>query len=385
MTINSLFDAVKMPDAEREAGVSGVYSERSKVYKTVSGRTKTVSDADLIRFWYTKQAENGVSDRWRREKVLVFLILSVVVVLSAYAAVDFRLTAVAVLALLSFGVAADPLLLLRRKLSRYSRLIVGLSILPVIVIAMAATLRTVIIAVIFMTAAFLVAIIGNRHWRAVESYKMSRHVLKALQPDDNTDHRDACLTAWQADGAREVVAAAAEMGAYGCAEIEWQVRKAAYTIGFCRASAITKKWTAERAKEQRKLAKLEAENAELSRLLDAAADHVKNYKTHVEKLQAAEDQAARGVRAELELAEVKAENQKLAAENARLSEANAELIKTADNPLLAEEVAEQMTEKRLKEARDLGLSVRQTAAYAGVSHSRAQKYLKEHRKKEGEE
>ena len=43
-----------------------------------------------------------------------------------------------------------------------------------------------------------------------------------------------------------------------------------------------------------------------------------------------------------------------------------------------------MTEKRLKEALELGLSVRQTETYAGVSHRRAAEYLKENRKKKEE-
>ena len=381
----SLFEAVKMPEEVPESAVPGAFQSRSEVFRTVPGGEKPVPEADLVHFWYTKQDENGVSDRWRREKVIVFLILAVVVVLSAYTAIDFRMTAVSVLLFLSYGIAADPLRLVRRKLSRNSRLIIGIAVVPVIVIAMVATIRTVIVAAVFMAAAFAVAAIGNSHWRATESYKMSKHVLKALQPDDNTDHRDLCLTAWQADGAREVVAAAAEMGAYGCAEIEWAVRKAAYTIGFCRASAITKKWTSERAKEAKELERLEVENREYADELDAVQKYVTEHRVYVEKLEAAEAQAARGAQAEVKLADALAEIRKLEAENQRLAEANAELIKTADNPTLAEEVAEAMVEKRLEEAAKLGLSVRQTESYAGVSHRRAAEYLKENRKKKENE
>lgn len=374
--IKSLFEAVKMPETEDLEGVSGVFQSRSGVFRTVPDRSETVPEADLVRFWYTKQAENGVSDRWRREKLIVFLILAVVVILSAYASVDFRLTAVSILMLLSYGIAADPLRILWRKVSRNSRLIVGLSIIPVIVIANVATIRTVAVAAAIMAAAILTAALCNKHWRAAESYKMSRHVLKALQPDDNTDHRDLCLTAWQADGAREVVAAAAEMGAYGCTEIEWQVRKAAYTIGFCRASAITKKWTSERAKTEKGLRSAEEERDRLADELEAVEDYARNYRGHVEKLKAAEDQAKRGAAAEAELSDARAEIRKLQAENERLAEANEELVKTAASPMLAQEVAEAMIEKRLEEAAKLGLSVRQTETYAGVSHRIAYEYLK---------
>lgn len=53
---------------------------------------------------------------------------------------------------------------------------------------------------------------------------------------------------------------------------------------------------------------------------------------------------------------------------------------TADNPTFAKEVSEQITEQRLKEAVEKGMSVRQAEVYAGVSHGRAQRYMKEHRK-----
>ena len=383
--IKSLFDAAKMPENESLEGVSGVFQSRSGAYRTVPEAEKSVPEADLVRFWYTKQAENSTSDRWQREKLIVFLILVVVVILSAYASVDFRLTAVSILMLTAYGIAADPLRLIRRKLSRNSRLIIGLAIVPVIVIANLATIRTIIIAVVAMAGAILFAVIGNKHWRAVESYEMSRHVLRALSPDDNTDHRDLCLTAWQADGAREVVAAAAEMGAYGCTEIEWQVRKAAYTIGFCRASTITRKWTAERAKIEKDLAKAEADADRLAEELEAVEDFAKNYRRHMAHLKAAEDQAKRGAQAETELAEARATIRKLENENTRLTEANEELVKTAANPLVAEELAEQMVEKRLKEAAELGLSVRQTESYAGVSHRRAAEFLKEWKMKERDE
>lgn len=383
--IKSLFCAAKMQKSEAIEGVPEVFQSRSGVYQTVPEAEKSVPEADLVHNWYTKQAENSVPDRWRREKLLVFLILSAIVVMIAYTSADFRLTAVSILVLTAYGIAADPLRLIRRKLSRNSRLIIGLAIVPIIVIANLATIRTIIIAVVAMAAAILFAVIGNKHWRAAESYEMSRHVLRALSPDDNTDHRDLCLTAWQADGAREVVAAAAEMGAYGCTEIEWQVRKAAYTIGFCRASTITKKWAAERAKIEKDLAKAEADADRLAEELEAVEDYAENYRRHVIHLKAAEEQAKRGAKAEMELAEARETIRKLENENARLTEANEELIKTADNPLVAEELAEKMVEKRLKEAAELGLSVRQTESYAGVSHRRAAEYLKEWKTKERDE
>ena len=382
MMIKSLFEAAKMPETECSVDVSEPFQSRSGVYRTVPEAEKSVPEADLVHFWYTKQAENSVPDRWRREKLLVFLILAVVVIMTAYTAVDFRLTAVSVLMLTAYGIAADPLRLLRRKLSRNSRLIMGLAIVPIIVIANIATMRTIIVAIVAMIIAVLFAVIGNKHWRAAESYEMSRHVLKALSPDDNTNHRDLCLTAWQADGAREVVAAAAEMGAYGCTEIEWQVRKAAYTIGFCRASTITKKWTAERAKIEKDLAKAEADADRLAEELEAVEDYAKNYRRHMIRLKAAEEQARRGAQAESELSAAKETIRKLENENTRLAEANEELIKTAASPMIAEELAEQMVEKRLKEAAELGFSVRQTESYAGVSHRRAAEYLKEWKMKE---
>lgn len=381
--IKSLFDAVKIENTP-ESTVPEPFQSRSGVYRTVPEAEKSVPEAVLVRNWYTKQAENSRADRWGREKLLVFFILAVVVVLSVYIGTDYRAAAVAILIFAGFGIAADPLRLIRRKLSKNARIIIGISVIPVIVAIVRGTARTALISAAAVGIAILFSVLANKHWRASESYEMSRHVLKALQPDDNTDHRDACLTAWQADGAREVVAAAAEMGAYGCTEIEWSVRKAAYTIGFCRASAITKKWTSERSTEQKQLEKLEAENERMRDRLQAVADLAERYDDFVARLHAAEDGAKKGAKAESELADAKAEIRKLTAENERLAEANDELVKTADNPLLAEEIAEEMTEKRLKEALDLGLSVRQTETYAGVSHRRAAEYLKENRKKKEE-
>lgn len=381
---DTLFDAVKTTETPDESAVPEPFQSRSGVYQTVPDRSEPVPDAKMERKWYTKRAENAVFRRWVREKLVVFFALAVVVVLSLYIGADHRATVCASVVFTAYTVAADPLGLLRRKISRVSRWMLALSAPPILIAICAVNIKTVIVSVLITTVTATVALIGNRHWRAAESYEMSRHVLKALQPDDNTNHRDACLTAWQADGAREVVAAAAEMGAYSCTEIEWSVRKAAYTIGFCRASELTKKWMAERAQEQNRLARLEEENIEMHDHLQATADYIRQYDDYTSRLQAAEDAAKKGAKAESELADAKAEIRKLTAEIERLTEANDELVKTAASPLLAEEIAEEMTEKRLKEALDLGLSVRQTETYAGVSHRRAAEYLKENRNKKEE-
>ena len=381
---DTLFDAAKTAENPDESTVPEPFQSRSGMYQTVPDRSEPVPEAKMERKWYTKRAENAVFRRWVREKLVVFFALAVVVVLSLYIGADHRATVCASVVFTAYTVAADPLGLLERKMSRVSRWMLALSA-PSILLAICVTnTKTVIVSVLITTIISAVALIGNRHWRAAESYEMSRHVLKALQPDDNTNHRDACLTAWQADGAREVVAAAAEMGAYSCTEIEWSVRKAAYTIGFCRASELTKKWMAERTQEQKHLARLEEENIEVHDHLQAAADYIRQYDDYTSRLQAAEDAAKKGAKAESELADTKAEIRKLAAEVERLTEANDELVKTAASPLLAEEIAEEMTEKRLKEALELGLSVRQTETYAGVSHRRAAEYLKENRKKKEE-
>lgn len=382
--IDSLFDAVKTTETPDESTVPEPFQSRSGVYQTVPDRSESVPEAKMERKWYTKRAENAVFRRWVREKLVVFFALAIVVVLSLYIGVDYKATACAVVIFAAYTVAADPLGLLQRKMSRVSRWMVSLSALPVILSICVTERKVIIISTLLITVISVIAGIGNKHWRAAESYEMSRHVLKALQPDDNTNHRDACLTAWQADGAREVVAAAAEMGAYGCTEIEWSVRKAAYTIGFCRASELTKKWITEHKKEQERLARLEEENIEVHDHLQAAADYIRQYDDYTSRLHAAEEGAKKGARAESELADAKAEIRKLAAEVERLTEANDELVKTAASPLLAEEIAEEMTEKRLKEALELGLSVRQTETYAGVSHRRAAEYLKENRKKKEE-
>lgn len=381
---DTLFDAVKTAENPDESAVPEPFQSRSGVYQAVPDRSEPVPEAKMERKWYTKRAENAVFRRWVREKLVVFFALAIVVVLSLYIGADHRATVCASVVFTAYTVAADPLGLLERKISRVSRWMLALSAPPILIAICAVNIKTIIISVLITSVITAVALIGNRHWRAAESYEMSRHVLKALQPDDNTNHRDACLTAWQADGAREVVAAAAEMGAYSCTEIEWSVRKAAYTVGFCRASELTKKWMAERTQEQNRLARLEEENIEVHDHLQAAADYIRQYDDYASRLQAAEDGAKKGARAESELADAKAEIRKLTAEVERLTEANDELVKTAASPLLAEEIAEEMTEKRLKEALDLGLSVRQTETYAGVSHRRAAEYLKENRNKKEE-
>lgn len=371
-------------DDAAETAQDEPFQSRSGVFQTVPDRSESVPDTLSEQKWYTKQAENASFRRWVVEKLTIFFTLAVVVILSLYIGVDHRATACAAVVLAAYSVAADPLGILHRKLSKVSRRMIGLSAIPILIAIISASGKTAAISALIVTVLTVISWIGNRHWRAAESYEMSRHVLKALQPDDNTDHRDACLNAWQADGAREVVAAAAEMGAYSCTEIEWSVRKAAYTIGFCRASAMTRKNRQERMSIEKKVAALESENAFLNQRVENLAVFADKYDEYVLRLEAAEEQAKRGVRSELRAADVESENRKLKAENKTLSEANDELIKTADNPLIAEEIAEEMVEKRLKEALELGLSVRQTEAYAGVSHRRAAEYLKENRKKKEE-
>lgn len=371
-------------DDAAEVAQSELFQTRSGVFRTVPDRSESVPDTLSEQKWYTKQAENASFRRWAVEKLTIFFTLAVVVILSLYIGVDHRATTCAAVVLAAYSVAADPLGLLHRKLSRVSRRMIGLSAVPILIAIVSADGKTAAISTLIVTVLTVISWIGNKHWRAAESYEMSRHVLKALQPDDNTDHRDACLNAWQADGAREVVAAAAEMGAYSCTEIEWSVRKAAYTIGFCRASAMTRKNKQERKGLENTITRLEHDNDFLSRRVEDLSVFADEYDEYVRRLEAAEEQAKRGVRSELRAADVESENRKLKAENKTLSEANDELIKTADNPLIAEEIAEEMVEKRLKEALELGLSVRQTEAYAGVSHRRAAEYLKENRKKKEE-
>ena len=383
--IKSLFGAMQMPESTEKEPVPELFQSRSEVYRTVPNIKKDRSGGVSVRKWYEKQAENGVSDRWKREKVLVFLILATIAILSAYAAADFRLTLAAVLVLASYSIAADPLRLTRRRFSRNSRLIIGLSLVPVIVFMAHASVRTIAVAAGFAGVSILVAVAGNNHWLSVESYKTSKHVLKALQPDDNTDHRDACLTAWQADGAREVVAAAASMGAYDCEEIEWQARKAAYTIGFCRASVLSEKFVSEHKKLANELATIQDKYEKATKELKELDDLAENYKAYKDRLQRAEEQARRGASAEIRAAKLEEENRKLQQENDDLKAANDELIKTADNPTLAEEIAEERTMKRLEEAARLGLSVRQTETFANVSHRRAAEFLKEWKEKKGAE
>lgn len=368
-------------DNAAETAQNEPFQSRSGVFHTVPDRSESVPDTFSEQKWYTKQAENASFRRWAVEKLTIFFILAVVVILSLYIGVDHRATACAAVTLAAYSVAADPLGLLHRKLSRVSRRMIGLSAFPILIAIISANGKTAAISALIVTVLIVISWIGNKHWRAAESYEMSRHVLKALQPDDNTDHRDACLTAWQADGAREVVAAAAEMGAYGCTEIEWSVRKAAYTIGFCRASELTKKNRRERKELENTITRLEHDNDFLSQRVEDLSTFADEHDEYVRRLEAAEEQAKRGVRSELRAADVESENRKLKAENKSLADANDELIKTADNPLLAEEIAEEMVLKRLKEAADLGLSVRQTAAYATVSNRRAYEYLTDYYEK----
>lgn len=376
----SVFDGLKDP----EEGVSEVYPGCSGVFQAVPSPKNTVPDADLVRFWYTKQAENGKIDRWRREKVLVFLILLTVTILALYKATDAALTASSIVILAAYSIAADPLHLSHRKLSRYSRYLFGTSMLPILIVIGYPTPRTVLVAGSILAVCTLIAVLANKHWRAAESYEMSRHVLKALQPDDNTDHHDACLTAWQADGAREVVAAAAEMGSLGCTAIEAEVRKAAYTIGFCRASALSSRHAREREEYRRKAAEEKARADALEAYLANVRDYADHYDDYRRRLADAETIARIGAKAETEAAEVKAENRKLLDKIEVLEKANEDLIKTADNPMLAEEIAEERINKRLEEGAKLGLSVRRLADFATVSHRRAQEYLKEYKEKERE-
>ena len=359
------------------------YTNCTTIYQGVPDHTETVPEAVTVRRWYEKQAENSHTERWGPEKVIVFALLAVVAIFAAYAARDAAGIAICFLLLTAYSIAADPLHLLRRKVSRSSRVIMAGAALPIVVIIAIPTLRTVMVAVVVILTASIIAIKGNGHWRAAESYRMSRHVLKALQPDDNTDKRDACLLSWQADGAREVVAAAAEMGAYSCQEIEWQVRKAAYTIGFCRASTITRQHERDRtaAIREAQAARMEAET--IRQRMEEVTAYAGQLDEYREKLDAADRLAAEGAAAISELMKAQDENRKLKAKIKQLEEANETLLNTAANPLIAAEAAEQLTRQRLEEAAQKGYSVSQTEAYAGVSHRRAQYFLKEWRETHG--
>ena len=360
------------------------YTDCTTVYQAVPDCTESVPAGETVRRWYEKQAENSTPERWRPEKLIVFAVLLSVSILSAYKARDAAGIAICSLILTGYSVAVDPLRLLRRKLSRNSRAIMAAALVPIVVIIARPTPRNVAVAAAILLTAATIAIKGNGHWRAAESYKMSRHVLKALQPDDNTNHRDICLTAWQADGAREVVAAAAEMGAYSCQEIEWAVRKAAYTIGFCRASTITRQHEKDRTDAMREAreAKIEAES--LRQRLEDVTEFAEHLDEHRQKLKQADRLATEGMGAIRELRKAQDEIKRLEATIQKLEEANEVLVNTADNPLIAAEAAEQLTQKRLQEAAEKGFTVSQTEAYAGVSHRRAQYFLKDWRETHGE-
>ena len=354
------------------------------MYQAVPDCTKAVPERETVRKWYEKQAENSIPERWGWEKVAVFGILLAVTVAAAYYARDAVAVIVCTLLLTAFGLATDPFHLTRRRLSRNSRIIAAGALLPILVIIAAPSLRTIAVAAAFSGVAGIIAYKGNGHWRAAESYRMSRHVLKALQPDKETDNRDACAMAWQADGAREVVAAAAEMGAYQCQEIEWYVRKAAYTIGFSRANLMSRKHERERVEAIQEAQRAKAEAEELRERLEALTDYVKDYDRYKAREKDAEQMAKEGAAAISNLMKAQEEVRRLQAKIKMLEDANEELVKTADNPILAADMAEAETERRLKEALEKGYSVSQTQAYAGVSHRRAQYYLAEHRKKKPE-
>lgn len=357
------------------------YTDCTRLYRTVPDCTETVPPAETVRRWYEKQAENSTPERWRAEKVLIFVVLLTIATAAAYMGRDAVSVLLSVLTLSAFSIAADPLRLTRRKLSRNSRLITAAGLLPLFVVMGDPTPRTIAVAAVVFVAAAAVAYKGNGHWRAAESYRMSRHVLKALQPTDNTDHRDACETSWQADGAREVVAAAAEMGAYDCKEIEWAVRKAAYTIGFCRASTITRKHEKERTEAAWMAQEARQEADSLRAELEAVHEMAENLEEYRARMKAADRAAVEAARAINENMKAQDEIRKLQRQVERLEEANDTLLKTADNPLIAAEAAEQLTKQRLQEAAEKNFSVSQTEAYAGVSHRRAQYFLKEWREK----
>lgn len=355
---------------------------RSEAFQAVPDRSEGVPEAATVRKWYEKQPENGVSDRWKIEKLLTFAALLSVAILTAYKGQDAAGVCVSVLFLSVFSIAADPLSLTRRKASRNSRYIMAAGLLPVFVIIWKPSIRTVLVAAAIMATAAAISVIGNRHWRAAESYQMSKHVIKALQPTDNTDKRDACETAWQADGAREVTAAAAEMGAYSCDEIEQEIRHAAFTIGFCRASTISRQHEKERTEALFEAAKAQRENEELKAQLAEIEDLSENLEEYKARLAKAERTASEGAWATRENAKAQEEIRKLKRKIEQLEEANETLIKTADNPLIAAEEAERLTEQRLKEAAEKNFSVSQTEAYAGVSHRRAYEYLKAYREEQ---
>lgn len=367
---------LRMHEKERNA-------DRSGAFRGVPDRSETVSEAITVRKWYEKQEENGFSDRWKLEKLIVFAVLLSVAILTAYKAKDAAGVEISVLMLAVYSIAADPLALTRRKAARNSRYILAAGLLPVFAIIWKPTPRTVIVAAAIFLLAFGISFIGNKHWRAAESYKMSRHVVKALQPTDNTDQRDICLTAWQADGAREVTAAAAEMGAYACDEIEMEVRHAAFTIGFCRASTISRQHEKERTAALMDAARVSRENEELRAQLAEMDDLAANLDDYKTRLARAERMATEGAAAIKEKMDALEEIRNLKRTIKDLEEANETLVKTAENPLIAAEAAEHLKEQRLKEAAEKGFSVSQTEAYANVSHRKAYEYLKAYWEKYG--
>lgn len=358
------------------------YTECTAAYPGVPECTQAVPEAVSIRQWYEKQDDTGTPERWRLEKVIIFAVLASVAILTAYKARDALAVAVCSLILAMYSIAVDPFHLIRRKMSKASRVIMAVSMAPIIIILAHPCVRNVAVAAAILLVSSMVSLAGNQHWRKVETYKMSEHVVKALRPDDNTDHRDACLTAWQADGAREVVAAAASMGVHDCAEIEWAIRKAAYTIGFCRASTLSRRHEKERTDAINEACAAKREIEELRQRLREVEDYAMEMDAYNAKLEAANRAAANGAKAMADLMDSNEEIRKLNTQVRQLEEANEVLVNTADNPLLAAEAAEQLTLQRLREAAEKNMSVRQAEAYANVSHRRAQEFLKAYREEQ---
>lgn len=365
-----------------ETECSAMENNCSEVFRAVPDRSEGVPEGELIRKWYEKQAETGIPERWRTQKVVAFVALLTVTVCTAYAARDWVAVMVCTVLFAAYAIAVDPLGLTRRKVSKPTRYLVASAFLPTFAIVANPCIRTVAVAAVIALIVAIIAYKGNTHWRAAESYKMSRHVIKALQPDKDTDNRDACAAAWQADGAREVVAVAAEMGAYGCPEIEWAVRKAAYTIGFCRANQISRRHQRELTEALREAEGLTVEVTELQSRLTEIEDYAEEYDVYQAKLQKAEKMAKEGAEAMARLIDANGEIERLKRRIEILEAANEDLVQTADNPILAGEVAQAEIDRRLQEAWEKGYSVRDTAKYAGVSTRKAHKFLTEKREEE---
>lgn len=373
-------EEAKKPEINPRTGA--VHSQNDSVsglYQAVSGHIKAVPDAERIRKWYEKMDGNSRPGRYRWERITVFILLLGVAVVAAYHAVDPITLAAAILVLIAYSLAADPLALMWRRWSQTSRLIMASAVIPIFVFLARPGIRAAAVAAAVIVTAAVIAAKGNGHWLAAETYKMSPHVRKALRPDNRTDHRDACAAAWQADGAREVTAAAAEMGAYHCAPIEWAARKAAYVIGYSRADSMTRQAARERAEAVKRAARAEGEAAYLRERISALKDYAADYDRYQAALEERERIAREGARAVSQMMADKEEIRKLQARISALEAANEELIKTADNPVLAAEDAERETQRRLKEAAEKGFSVRQAEAYAACSHRKAQEYLKAYR------